>query len=168
MMLRARRACFSLLELVVVMLLLTTAMAVVVPNLTGFFRGRRLDHEARRLWALTRHARDTAITRAVPVAVWIDPEERRYGLDAVSGYGFPVQGFAYDMSDDVEMEADDRTGPDRTEDGRWELVWWPDGAIREDSPHQVTLRDVRSTGSVWRLVRDTGEANFLLVKEQEE
>ena len=45
---------FTLLELIMVMLLLVTAMSLAAPRLNGFFGGRRFDDDARRLWALTR------------------------------------------------------------------------------------------------------------------
>ena len=45
---------FTLIELVVVMTLLVTVIALASPSLAGFFRGRALDAEARRMMSLTR------------------------------------------------------------------------------------------------------------------
>src|SRR5436190_5276257 len=49
-----RRSGFTLIELIVVMTLLVAVISIALPSLGGFFRGRTLDSEARRLLSLTR------------------------------------------------------------------------------------------------------------------
>ena len=77
---------FTLVELILVMALLTTLVALVAPTLSHSFRQRDLDQEAVRFVALTEYARDEAVSQGVPMAVWVDPEQGMYGADAVSEY----------------------------------------------------------------------------------
>ena len=51
---------FTLIELVLVMTLLVVVVAIAAPSLAGFFRGRALDAEARRLLSLTRQGQSRA------------------------------------------------------------------------------------------------------------
>src|SRR5947207_6133930 len=59
--LRHRRG-FTLLELVVVMLILTVMLAMVAPSLSGFGRGRQAEQAAANILALSRWAREQAIS----------------------------------------------------------------------------------------------------------
>jgi len=163
---------FSLVELILVLALLTAAMAMVAPNLRGFFRGRRLDHDARRLWALTRYAREQAIARAVPVEVWVDAAQRRYGLQAVPGFGVSLQSFTYDLTDDTEVETTDDTEvtaadlslADRAADLR-RAIWWQDGRLAKGSLRAVTLRSRQEAEGGWRLAQDERAQTFTLARE---
>jgi type II secretion system protein H len=101
----ARRAAFTLLELILVMSLLAIVMAVAAPSLSGFFKGRTLDSEARRLLSLTRYAQSRAVSEGVPVQLWIDGQNRTYGLQADPAY---VPGDAkavqFEFAPDVQVE----------------------------------------------------------------
>lgn len=158
---------FTLLELIVVLSLLTAAVALSVPHLGGFFRGRRLDHEARRLWALTCYARELAINRAVPVAVWVDSAKRQYGLEAVPGWGYQGRTFRYDISDGVEVQTE--MPPGRTagtaEKEAAQLIWWPDGSLADGTTRTVTLRETPDAAGAWRLVRNDRAGSFTLTRE---
>ncbi len=155
---------FSLLELIVVMVLLTSAMAMLAPSLGGFFRGRRLDDEARRLWALTRYAQELAISSAVPVAVWVDGASGRYGLEAEPGYGYTVAPLSYGLIPEVEVTATVAVGAPPLV-GRLRLVWWPDGTLAEGSAAAWCLRHRRLPGADWTLNRDLPLSTFTLVRE---
>ena len=83
---RNARSGMTLIELIVVMWLLATVLALSTPTLSGFFRGRSLQEEGRRLLALTRYARSEAASRCVPMELWIDGAAGQYGLRPQSGY----------------------------------------------------------------------------------
>ena len=159
-----RSTPFSLLELIVVMVLLTSAMAMLAPSLGGFFRGRRLDDEARRLWALTRYAQELAITSAVPVAVWVDGARGRYGLEAEPGYGYTVAPLSYALIPEVEVTARATAGTPATA-GPLRLVWWPDGSLAEGSAAAWRLSHRRLANDAWTLNRDLPLSTFTLVRE---
>ncbi len=77
---------FTLIELVVVMMLLATVLAFAAPRLTGFTKGREVEEEIRRLAALTRFARETAIGEGERMELWLDGAEGTYGLRAQDPY----------------------------------------------------------------------------------
>lgn len=155
---------FSLLELIVVMVLLTMATALLAPRLSGFFRGRRLDDEARRLWALTRYAQELAITSAVPVAVWVDVASGTYGLEAEPGYGYTVAPLRYDLRSDVEVTSTPSAGTPAVA-GVQRLVWWPDGSLAAGSAAVWQVRRRSLTSDAWTLTRVNGLSSFTLIRE---
>ena len=77
---------FTLIELILVMALFVVVFGIVAPDLSSFFRGRDLDSEAQRFLSLTRYGRSRAISEGVPVELWINAKQGKYGLEAVSGY----------------------------------------------------------------------------------
>jgi type II secretion system protein H len=78
----ASRRGFTLIELIVVMVLLTVAVGIAAPRLSAFFKGRALDSEARRVLALTRYAQDRAASEGIPVLLWFDTQNGKYGVRA--------------------------------------------------------------------------------------
>ncbi len=83
---RRLRAGFTLVELILVMAMLLVVLSLAAPSLGRFFRGRDLDLEARRFLALTRYGQSRAVGEGVPMILWIDEEQRRYGLEAEFRY----------------------------------------------------------------------------------
>jgi Tfp pilus assembly protein FimT len=77
---------FTLVELILVMALLTTIMALSIPSLARSFRQRNLEQEAARILALTEYGREEAISEGVPMTLWIDTEKGLYGVEALPGY----------------------------------------------------------------------------------
>src|ERR1051325_1837454 len=77
---------FTLVELILVMALLATLMALAAPSLSRSMRQRNLSQEATRFVALTESARDEAVSQGVPMVVWIDPVGGRFGMGPKTGY----------------------------------------------------------------------------------
>ena len=77
---------FTLIELILVMAILTMAVSMTAPTLSRFFRGRTLDSEARRLLALTRNGQSRAVSEGLPMDLWVDPEQGKFGLEAEPSY----------------------------------------------------------------------------------
>ena len=77
---------FSLIELLLVMALLSIVISITLPSLSNFFRGRTLDAEARRLLSLTRYGQSRAVSEGIPMVLWVDPENRTYGLEQERGW----------------------------------------------------------------------------------
>jgi len=82
---RASQA-FTLVELILVMALLATLLAVSAPLLSRSFKQRALDQEATQLLAATEYARDEAVSQGVPMSVWIDVPNGACGVQAQIGY----------------------------------------------------------------------------------
>lgn len=68
------------------MALLAIVLMVSLPTLSTFFKGRTIDSEGRRLLALTHHAQARAVSEGIPMHLWIDEEEKTYGLEAEPGW----------------------------------------------------------------------------------
>ena len=80
------RGAFTLIELIMVMTLLVVVVSVSAPSLAGFFRGRAVEAEARRMLSLTRLGQSRAAAEGVPMVLWVDTTERKYGLEEDSSY----------------------------------------------------------------------------------
>ena len=150
---------FTLIELIIVMAMLVTVIAVTFPTLQRFFRGRTLESEARRFMTLTRFAVSRAVGEGIPMVLWIDATERSYGLQAQAGFlEKDEKAVSYELDERVEMEIDARGANRATlrlEQQRRrpirigatsEITFLPDGSI-----------DVMSVGAVRFVDSDDGE-----------
>ena len=81
-----RRNAFTLIELILVMAILTIAIAIAAPSMGSFFRGRTQDSEARRLLTLIRYGQSRAVSEGIPALLWVDVRSGTYGLELQSGY----------------------------------------------------------------------------------
>lgn len=75
------QSAFTLIELIMVMTLLVIVVSVAAPSLAGFFRGRAVEAEARRMLSLTRLGQSRAAGEGVPMRFWVDLTGRKYGLE---------------------------------------------------------------------------------------
>jgi hypothetical protein len=139
-------------------------VALLTPSLGGFFRGRRLDDEARRLWALTRYAQELAVVQAVPIALWVDGDEGRCGIEAEPGYGFTVPPLSYDLGTGIEVTAE-ASDPAARDGGRIRLVWWPDGSLADGGAEVLQVRCRQRPEDVWMLSRELPLSSFSLARE---
>src|SRR5580693_4080870 len=83
---RNNRAAFTLIELILVMTMMVIVIGVVFPSLKGFFHGRNLENDASQFLSLTRYDQSRPINEGIPVELWINPRESKYGLQTLSGY----------------------------------------------------------------------------------
>jgi len=68
------------------MALLAVVLAIVAPSLSNFFRGRKLESEARRFVALARYGQSQAVSDGVPMTLWMDRIEGTYGVRQQDGF----------------------------------------------------------------------------------
>jgi general secretion pathway protein H len=130
---------FTLVELILVMALLATILALSAPSLSRSMRQRHLQDEAARFLALTEYARNEAVSQGVPMVVWIEPETHRFGLSAKTGYvGDSMRARSYLL--DPEMRIEVANGALRRgliED----IEFTPDGTLTPTSTESVRLID---------------------------
>lgn len=155
----------TLIELILVMMVLTTVLGLYGPKLSRFFSGRTLQEEGRRMIALTQYGRSQAISTSVPMELWIDAETREYGLSPVSGYGLeeevPVE---FTLAEDLVFQLEE--GTENTDTGT-SILFMPDGSIDADSPERLTI--VGKEESAIAIVRsDQGMEYVIEDKEQTE
>lgn len=97
---------FTLVELILVMALLATLLAVSAPLLSRSFKLRALEQEATQLLAATEYARDEAVSQGVPMSVWIDIANGACGVTTQSGYeGNPSRERTWFLPADVHFES---------------------------------------------------------------
>lgn len=165
---RPRRA-FTLIELILVMALLTVIISLTAPSLSRFFHGRTLDSEARRLLALTRSGQSRAVSEGVPVDLWVDAENRAFGLAAEPSYEAndpKAMEFELDIGLQIEVVNQAATVPARplsrtrqistasaprvalVRAGLPTIRFLPDGSIAESSPPKLHLTS-NDGNSLW-------------------
>ena len=144
---------FTLIELILVMALLVMVVSLVTPQLAGFFRGRTLENEARRLMTLTRYGQNRAVAEGVPMLLWMDEQNRRYGLEAQPGYRNEADSRAieYILADRLEIQvgaplsayATTTRASAQTMSLPTKLRYirfTPDGFLGEGSPEMIRIR----------------------------
>jgi type II secretion system protein H len=154
------RAAFTLVELILVMMMMIIVFAVVAPSLKGFFHGRNLDNEARQFLSLTRYGQSRAIAEGIPVELWINPSQEKYGLQALSGYSETQTNptiFAVDENVQIAFSAPPTV---LTRSNMWtqttaragavtKIRFQPDGFISDTSPENIFFRQQDTGDEIW-------------------
>ena len=102
---------FTLLELIMVMVILSTVLAMAAPSLSGFFGSRQTHDAAAQILALTQLARSQAISEGIVYRLNFDTAERKYWLTAQQAGAFEQLqtglGQIFTLPKDMVMELDD-------------------------------------------------------------
>ena len=109
------RSAFTLLELVLVMMLITIAMAIAAPNLRGFWKGHRVQDAGDQLAYMTRLARTQAVSDGAVYRLGIDPGGTGYALYVQQAEGFvliPEKNFSLPQETHIEVTKADGSSPD--------------------------------------------------------
>lgn len=69
--------------------LLAITATFVAASMGGFFRGRALNFEARRLLSLSHYAQSRAVAEGVPMVLWVNLKDSTYGLTTQSSFNDP-------------------------------------------------------------------------------
>ena len=86
------RRGFTLLELVLVMVIACVLLAITAPSFTNWSRGSQLRDAADNFVAITRYARDRAVSDSTTCRLNIDPQAGNYALTIQNGDNFaPIQ-----------------------------------------------------------------------------
>src|SRR5438045_7956153 len=96
---------FTLIELILVMTILAIAVSITAPALASFFRARTLDSEARRLLSLTRQGQSRAASEGVPMDLWIDSQQKKFGLEADASFGTDPKPIELTIDPGMQIEA---------------------------------------------------------------
>jgi len=136
---RRGRSGFTLTELILVMGLLATVMALATPTLSRFVSGRALQEETRRLLALTCYARSQAISRSLPMELWIDTETGEYGLNSALGYELEEEtSIEWSLAEDLRFDVDQEW---LDNEGKATILFWPDGSIDVGSIERLRVQE---------------------------
>jgi general secretion pathway protein H len=78
-----RRAGFTLLEIILVMLIMAIGMTIVVPAIEGGFTSREVNRAARRLYSIMHHLRGEAVASGRPTLLRINQHDNT--IETVGG-----------------------------------------------------------------------------------
>lgn len=121
---------FTLLELLLVLLIIATMMAVVAPALRRLGQRSRLDAAAVLLVSLLNEARTRAITQGTPCQAVVDPSTRRCWLAARGAGGFARPAAAHGRVHALDPRlAFAWSGPVRPS-GDFTIQFEPDGRVQ--------------------------------------
>ena len=73
-------SAFTLIELILILALLVIITSLAAPAMSNFIRGRALDSESRRLFALMHAAQSRAVSEGMPMMLWVDEKTGTYGV----------------------------------------------------------------------------------------
>jgi prepilin-type N-terminal cleavage/methylation domain-containing protein len=141
---------FTLIELILVMALLVIGVSFITPQLGGFFRGRTMQSEARQIIALSHNAQSRAVSGGVPIILWVDAENKKYGIEEEPGYNDKdPNAVSFDVNENlkVEIPQDDPSQAqlmaqsDNPHMNLPKITFLPDGTIGDGSPKTIQIVD---------------------------
>jgi prepilin-type N-terminal cleavage/methylation domain-containing protein len=131
---------FTLLELILVMVILSTTLAMAAPSLRGFFASRQTHDTAAQILAMTQLARSQAISEGVAYRLNFDTRQRTYWLTAQQSGTFEklLTGFGqiFTLPKDMIMELE---GIDE-QDSQMFLVFTPQGTVTAGTVRLIDRR----------------------------
>lgn len=151
---------FTLIELILILALLVIITSLAAPAMANFIRGRALDSESRRLFALMHAAQSRAVSEGMPIMLWVDQKNSAYGSSEEMA-GKPgsktsdprAEGLAVDPTLRIAV-LNLGTGTPTTFNNLPAIKFLPDGTVDENSPQTVQLAD--SAGFMrWLLLNKT-------------
>lgn len=140
---RRAGAAFTLIELVLVMAILIVVLSLSGTSLTSFFKGRSLEAEGKRFLALTRYAQNRAVSEGLPMTVWINQRDKKYGVETAPGFvELDEKAQEFTLGRDLQIEAgwSAAVAPRRSAD-EVVLNFSPDGFFNETNPEQIVIKE---------------------------
>ena len=165
------QGAFTLLELIVVLMLLTVVFTVSAPSLGQFFKSRSLVEEARRMLALTEHARREAISTGAPMQLLFDMSRDVLYVQREDGYQPGQLGNRtvqttrpYWISEKHEIIFE--IG-EPIEQDLYVVTFLPDGSLLETSPTSWRLQNRENSEEFYRVAKLQGQLRYLLLRDDD-
>jgi general secretion pathway protein H len=155
------RAGFTLLELVLVLLIISVAIAIVMPSLSNTARGRRVGDTAAQLVTLTNYAHNQAISEGKLYRLNLQPNGSGFWLTMQQDDGQFVElgqemGQRVDVPEDLRLETD----LPRQQDGGTYVTFRPNGRCE---PAPVNFRVSDGAGGVTQITCESSTELFHIV-----
>jgi type II secretion system protein H len=148
---------FTLLELILVMVILATVLALAGPSLRGFFASRKTQDAAAQILALTQLAQSWAVSDGNPVRLNFNDKEGSYWLTVQQGATFERLetefGRVFFLPEGTEMEFEDLE-----EDGGETYITFSPQSIMSAG----TVRLIDRRGQVVKLVCRTPTESYAI------
>jgi Tfp pilus assembly protein FimT len=133
---------FTLLELILIMIILCTVLAMAAPSLRGFFSSRQLNDITEQILAMTRYAKVQSVFESRYYRVNFDPQQRLYWISSrrESQYQRLDSNFGnlYSIPADIDIAFDNVS----YDNGIYYFEFDPEGYSKEAA---VRLRDNQDT-----------------------
>jgi prepilin-type N-terminal cleavage/methylation domain-containing protein len=156
-----RQQAMTLLELILVMVILSTVLAMAAPSLRGFFASRRSEDTAAQILALTQLARSQAISEGIVYRLNFDTQKRTYWLTAQQAGAFEELktelGQVFTLPKDIEMEL---IGIEEDEKDKF-LAFTPYGTVTAG-----TVRLIDRRGQAMEVTCPTATESFYIVESE--
>ena len=156
-----RRRAMTLLELILVMVILSTVLAMAAPSLRGFFASRRTQDTAAQILALTQLARSQAISEGIIYRLNFDTQQRTYWLTAQQA-GASVEletelGQTFTLPKDIQIELEGIEEKDRDKF----FAFTPHGTVTAG-----TIRLIDRSGQAVEVTCPTATESFSVVESK--
>jgi type II secretion system protein H len=140
---------FTLIELILILALLVIITSLAAPAMSRFIRGRALDSESRRLFALMHAAQSRAVSEGMPMMLWVDEKNGAYGVqeEATGKTGRKAKADdpkAENLTMDSTLQIavmNAGLGAPTTFNKLPAIRFLPDGTVDENSPQTLQLTD---------------------------
>jgi len=141
---------FTLIEIILVMTLIVIGASFLMPHLSGFFRGRMMQSEARQIISMAHGAQSRAVSGGVPEILWFDQEKNSYGMEEEPGYSDKdPNAEEYAVNDNLKIEISDDNGTTAQPEVESSnphmqlphITFLPDGTIADGSPKTIQIVD---------------------------
>jgi type II secretion system protein H len=141
---------FTLVELLLVLALLVVITSLVAPAMSNFIRGRALDSEARRLFALMHAGQSRAVSEGLPMMLWVDEKQGAYGLATeTSSKGGDSKAENLTVDENVQITVLNTGAIALTTYQNLPAIrFLADGTIDENSPQTLRLADAKGN-ALW-------------------
>ncbi len=136
-------SAFTLIELILVLALLVVVTSLAAPAMANFIRGRAMDSEARRLFALMHAGQSRAVSEGMPMMLWVDEKQSAYGLEAetTGPAGDPkAESLSVDSTLQIAVPVTGVSAP-TTFKNLPAIRFLADGTVDENSPTTLQLTD---------------------------
>lgn len=154
-----RPKAFTLLELILVMIILCTVLAMAAPSLRGFFTSHQLNDMCEQVLVMTRYAKSQAVFEGINYRVNFDPDQRLFWLSSLDGSMYERLrnnfGNYFQIPPEVEMDFYDIDN----ERGIYYLQFNPLGYSSEC---RIRLQD--NQDNILEIVCDSPGENYEIVK----
>ena len=136
-------AAFTLIELILVLALLVVITSLAAPAMANFIRGRALDSEARRLFALIHAGQSRAVSEGMPMVLWVDEKQGAYGLQAeTTGKTGDLKAETLPVDSTLQIAVlTTGLGATTTFNNLPAIRFLADGTVDENSPQTLQLTD---------------------------
>jgi prepilin-type N-terminal cleavage/methylation domain-containing protein len=137
---RRNQCAFTLVEMILVLTLLVVAVSLIAPKLSGFMRERALESESLRLLSLVNAGKARAISEGMPVVLWIDEKNNKYGLtEETPAQKTDPDAENFTADENVAVAVMNLSGSATTFNSLPAIRFLADGTVDENSPQAIKL-----------------------------